>query len=238
MQADRLRVDAHARSVGSDRASFLRNPRRLLRRLGRIVQHSAVLRARHQRAIRKVPAIGERLAGGAQADGARRLELDRSGEPYQDQVAAVGAHRLGDGARQRAVLRCPVVERAVRLDVREPAAAGADKSVQRGHLVEHERADLIERQVHGSPAEVLAIRVARVCADGHVTGEGEHHRPVHDQGATRVHPAGDVRRREEGEDGSVVQAFADIRVQVHRASSKDAIAGNPGRLAWGSRQFA
>ena len=108
----------------------------------------------------------------------------------------------------------------MRLDVREAAAVGADESVERRHLVEHQGAHLVERQVDGSPAEVLAVCVARVCADGQAAGKGEHHRPVHDQRPTGVHSAGDVRRGEEGQDGSVVQAFADIRVQVHDCSTR------------------
>src|SRR2546426_6719622 len=39
------------------------------------------------------------LSRGAQADGPGRLELRRSGEPDEDEIAPIRVHRLGDGER-------------------------------------------------------------------------------------------------------------------------------------------
>ena len=147
--------------------AFLCDARRLFRRLRRIVEHGSCLRPGHQRSIRQVAAVRERLSRGAQAHGPGRLELRRAGEPDEDEIAPIRVHRLGDGDRERPILRCAIVESPMCFHVPESPAARAHEAVQRAHLVQHQRAHFIERQLHRVAAEVRAVRVSRVRAHRH-----------------------------------------------------------------------
>src|SRR5690348_9397271 len=57
-------------------------------------------------------------------------------------------------------------------------------------------------------------------ADPDAPLQRQRHRAVHGQRASRVQAAGDVGRGEEGQDGGIVHAFAEVGVQVHGSSRK------------------
>ena len=85
MKTERLRVHPHARTVGRDDESLLRDAEGLLRGFGRLAQHRARLGARHQGPVGEVTPVGERLSHGAQPECARFAQLRGAGETDQNQ---------------------------------------------------------------------------------------------------------------------------------------------------------
>ena len=186
----------------------------LLGGVGSIGEHAAGLLAGHQRAARQIASVGERLARGRQPDLPGRGEQLGPGQADQHQVVSMALHAACDRASEIQLARRPVVERAVRLDVREPAAARAHEAVQRGHLVEDEVLHLVERQVDLDAAKVLPVGVPGMRTDAHSARERQRDGAVHHPGAPGVHAAGDVRGSEEREQRLVVAPLAHVRVQI------------------------
>jgi hypothetical protein len=104
-----------------------------------------------------------------------------------------------------------VVERAVRLDVRNRAMR-----LQRANLLDGLRLDRSRRHVQRAAPEPLAVAVTDVRTDRHTTPDGLTADGPHRRRVTGVKPAGHVRARHEREQVEVaVHALADVRVQVN-----------------------
>jgi hypothetical protein len=85
------------------------------------------------------------------------------------------ADRTRDDPSDVEVSRSGVVERAVGLDVRQSHARSGRDLRQRVHLLAHRSAELHRAHRHFATAEVLAVRVARMRAEGEAEGGGVPH---------------------------------------------------------------
>jgi hypothetical protein len=129
------------------------------------------------------------------------------------------------GARDRVgevgAARGHVVERAVRLHVRERRPLGAGHAADRRHLVQYHVVDLVAAHVHVAAPEAHEVRQPGMRADrdpvAHRLPDGVRHR----RRVARVEAAGDVRRRHVRQHRRVVahapgaEALAHVAVEVH-----------------------
>ena len=69
------------------------------------------------------------------------------------------------------------------------------ESIQRAELRKQRRFQLIGRHVQIAPAETVAIRIARVCADGYPVLRGQRHRARHHERVAGMRAARHVDRR-------------------------------------------
>ena len=124
-------------------------------------------------------------------------------------------HRRDDRIGDLRVARGLVVQRAVRLDVRDAPAFGLRDRRQRAELIQHARVDIVGRQIHFLAAKILRIVKARMRADRHTLLHRPAHAVAHRVGAARVPAARDVGRADEVEQRLVgTAAFAEIGVQI------------------------
>ena len=120
VQADRVRAERHPGAVGRDREAVPRDRDRLLGRLAPD-RSGAHRRGCAARAFRRDDSGGRRTPPPRrQARLAPGFEEHRAHGADQDQRRVEAPDPLGDRARDVGELVAPVVERAVRLDVREP----------------------------------------------------------------------------------------------------------------------
>ncbi len=122
-----------------------------------------------------------------------------------------GYDRIGD----LRVARGLVVERAVRLDVRDAPAFGLGDRRERAELVQHAGVNLVGGQVHFLAAEVLRIVEARMRANRHALFDSPADAVVHRIGAARVPAARNIGRTDEVEQRFVGStALAEIGIQI------------------------
>jgi hypothetical protein len=127
-------------------------------------------------------------------------------------------------ARLPLVARDAVVERPVRLDVRDARARGARDRPQGAELVEHLVGQPPGLHVDRVAPEPREVAVARVRAHRHPPRRGALARAAHRAGVAGVEAARHVRARHHAEQGLVVgerprpEALAQVRVQVDRHS--------------------
>ncbi|KAG1438851.1 hypothetical protein G6F57_019664 [Rhizopus arrhizus] len=158
MDAERVGLDGHVAPVDGTHLAFAHHPQHLRHRAVQVFDHGAGARARRQRTIVLVGAVGEHLAGGCKADGTRRVDQLAARQSVQDQRGVHILDRLADGARQALVAGGHVVQRAVRLHMVQPRALRGRHAGQRADLVHHDvirfvRRDLDDAAAH--PRQVL-----------------------------------------------------------------------------------
>ena len=115
----------------------------------------------------------------------------------------------------------------MRLDVGEAHATFGGDGSQRRHLVAHELAHLLGRQVHRAAAAMRRVGVARMRADVEAVRRGDRDQAAHRAAVAGMHAAGDVHRRHQVEQRQLDQfvkrrrRLADVGVQidVHRRKS-------------------
>jgi hypothetical protein len=180
-----------------------------------LLDQRAGLAARHEAAVGHVAAVGEHFFHRREAGAARGVDHVAAGEAEEFERGVEAAHRLAERIGELGLLHRLVVELAMRLHVRELPALGLDDRGERADLVEHVGDDLVGRQMHGAAAEVLAVRKARVRADGHAMFDGPAHALAHGLGVARVPAAGDVGGAHEAQQRFVAaRAFAEVGIEV------------------------
>ena len=116
-----------------------------------------------------------------------------------------------------------VVQRAVRLDVRDGRAGSSSTAIERAELIDHRIGQLVGLHVDESATEPGEVGVADVGPDRDVVLDCHLAGAADDRRVARVEPAGDVRRRDDGHQLPVgaarprPEAFADIAVQIDGA---------------------
>ena len=125
-----------------------------------VVQHGAGPRARHELAVGLIGAVGEQLGVDRCAGGPRFLLQRATGDGEKCEVARYGAHRRDDGGGDRAICRCQIAERPVRLDVANFGTGQARDRHQCADLRRHQPADFVVGHRNDAPTEALAVVVA------------------------------------------------------------------------------
>jgi hypothetical protein len=208
-------LTAHDAAVDGRHAVLAHERQRLRDGLLFVLDQRARLAARHQAAVGHVAAVGEHLFHRREAGAAGRIDHVAAGQAEELQRGVEAAHRLAQRLGELGLLHGLVVELAVRLHVRQLAALGLHDRRQRADLIEHVGHDLVGRQVHGAAPEVLAVRKARVRADGHAVAQRPAHALLHGLGIARVPAAGDVGGAHQREQGFVAAgAFAEVCIEV------------------------
>ncbi len=221
MQAERLYRQADGLAV----AGFHRPVRHHLHRArgdpGRIVDHRARLATRHERPVGAVGAVGEPLAGHAQACLLRGLRQRRSGQRDHNQLPVKGRHGPHEGGGPCGIPRDDVVERAVGLHMDERDAVGTGEGRQRPDLIEREGFQFRRRQLQDTAAESLQVGVTGVGADGDPGLHRQRHRLRHHRRIAGVQPAGDVCRGDHRHERRILaqrvaaKTLAQIAIQVN-----------------------
>lgn len=131
-----------------------------------------------------------------------------------------------------------VVERAVGLDVRDPRARRGGDLAQAGELVGQLGAQGPLIDVDEEPAEVLGVLIRDMSPDPHPE-LGRHLANVAHRGVvTGVSPAGDVRARDQAQQGVVVtHALAEVGIQVDAGTHPTMIPPRPASASAGSGSF-
>src|SRR5260370_15535902 len=197
-------------AVDADRVDAARTGRaqRLLR--GKVgVEDRSGLVARRQRAVGQHQPVGEPLAIAGNAGPLRRRD---------DLEARLADHpdvmRLGDAGQRVSggrVPLAPVVQRAVRLDVRD----GSDRGEAR-HLESDERFDLVRAKRTLDATESRAVVVAGMSPHLQAQSSAPPGRGDGDRRRARMYPARDVGAVDRSEHGLVLgRALPDVRVDVH-----------------------
>ena len=216
MQADRLGIDCRPRAVAAAHPPFLHHHQRARHRLVVILNQRARLAARHQRAIGQIPAIGEDFFARGEPITRARADKLAARQPHQNQRRIEILHRLRDGVGKRGVFRGRVIEHAVRLHVRQPAAFGAGDSGERADLIERLGVNRFWRQLHRRAPEIFTIREARMRAHRHAVRQRQPHALAHGLRIARMEAAGDVGGANQRHQLRVVAAaFAEIGVEIN-----------------------
>src|SRR5699024_5701589 len=136
------------------------------------------------------------------------------------QIRVVGADRGDHRVRLFGVVDDRVVQRAVRFDVADPAAAGAGQTVERTDLIDHVRGQLGRGDVDEPATETGQVVIADLGADRHVPVHGRPDRTEQGRRVAGVESAGDVGAGDQFEHRVVVTeppgavALAQIAVDV------------------------
>ena len=131
-----------------------------------IMNDGARLCTRHERSVRPIRSIRERLARGAQAcRDSSRGEL-RLGQAEEYERGIDGGDREGNGVCDTPIANGDVVQRAVRLDVLQAGAGLRGNRRERVNLTNYEICNLLCRQLQIAPAKMFTIVEARMRPDG------------------------------------------------------------------------
>ena len=157
-----------------------------------IMNDGARVGTRHQRSVRPIRSIRERLARGSQARrGARRGEL-RPGQAEEYERGIDGGDREGDGVRHSPIANRDVVQRAMCLDMLQAGAGLRGNRRERVNLTNYEICNLFCRQLQIAAAKMFTIVKARMRPDGNAMVEGQQNRLAHDCRTTGMTTTCDV----------------------------------------------
>jgi len=180
-----------------------------------VVMQRAGRAALDQRAVGVVAAVGEHFFLHAQAGVARHGDHLAVGQAEEDEVGVVVAHGADDRVAQPGVAHGHVVQRAMRLHVGQLATLRAHHRVERADLVQHVGIDGLGVALHFGTAEILAVRKARMRANGHVVVQRPLHGLQHRRRIARVPAARHVGGTDQLDQGFVIAAaFAKVGIQV------------------------
>ena len=222
-------MDADAVDSGRDASpgqardgAVLNHPHHALRRLGRIVQDRARVRARDQVAGLGVSPVGVDLARQRQTEPlAGPLGLE-AGHDHEDQVAVQRPDRPGHRQGEIRVRVGDVAQRPVGLHVPHRAAGILGQRQEGADLIEHDLLDIGRAlAVDRAPAEAPEIEEARMRPGLDPGAGGERQGLVHDQRVAGVEPAGDVGRTGDRQHPGIVAEAVDAETLAHVAVQVD-----------------
>ena len=220
MDADRFGLQAHGAAVDGGDDAFDRQPQHAFGDFVRVVQHGAGFATRHQRALRRVGAVGKSFGNHAHTHLVGPPQERRSGERDQAQGGIDLAHGSQHVARLTLVVRDGVVKRAVRLDVAHLRAGCRGQPLQRADLVDDVGDQVGAVDVLVAAAEAGEIRIRHVGADRNAPRRRQTQRAQDAGRVSRVEAAGHVGAAHDVEHRGVVahppgaQALAEVAVEV------------------------
>ena len=186
-----------------------------------VVDHSAGLAAGHQGAVSLVGTVREDLAGHLQAHLLAGFQHLAAGKAQKNDVLVDLSNAFSNGEGEVHVLGGHVVERAVGLAVLQLHALCLAERHESANLVLDVSFCLLGGDHHVAPAKAHQIGIAGVSADGNTCGLRRSHSLGHHQGVAGVIAAGNVGRRDVGNDFTVkadgvgAKALAKVAVQVY-----------------------
>src|SRR5713101_8206240 len=192
MDAEGLRADGDFGAAARDERAALNDAEGLAAGFRGIVDHGIVEFAQAQSAIRLVAAVGEGFGSDGEASFAKDIEHGRAGETHKDDVGVPASDACGDGGCKRTVAHSLIVERAVRLDVRDACAAGGGDCSEYAELLEYGIGDGFGGHVELEAAEVCAVGIARVGPEGKFPAKGMLDCGLHGLRVARMASAGDI----------------------------------------------
>ncbi len=220
MEAQRVCFDGDARAVNRGCTTIANDAERLVSGSVRTIEHGASLRARHERAIRLIGAIGECLGGNRQTRVTPRFEEGRPREPDQRQLGRVRLDGFGDDERKIEIACRLVVERPMRLYVNDLDLLLCRHGDESCDLLRDHSSDDFSRKRERAAPEALPIDICRMGAHGHTVPACGVDRPRHRLAVARVATAGDVHRRqvwdetELGFERRLGRAFANVSIEI------------------------
>ena len=165
MHTDGIGVERHHGAVDCHHLMLAHHAQHARRHFGRIGDHCIRQTARHQRAVRVVRAVGERLVEHTKP-GLRGQAADHGARLRQYRQRCVhAADSLDHGGGLRFVADDPVVQRAMRFHVPHLRADRPRHAFQRGDLVHHVRLEFVGGLVHIAAPESGQVAVRHMRPD-------------------------------------------------------------------------
>ncbi len=217
MNAQCVRPHINDVAIPGRYAAFRRKSRGLCRDNRKFRVHGPRLRSGHQPAVGLVGPINKCFRNKPEPVALGRVLQLRAG--HTDECRP--AWRFGDDPRddisQFAVVTGVVVQRTVRLHMRQPGAKLGSNISEIGHLRCKRAIQRVTAQKAACPAEAITVRIAGVCADGHTVGDRRTDRFRHRVGVAGMPAASNVAARHYREQRRIVRvALAQVRIEIDR----------------------
>src|SRR5712691_2318060 len=165
VNAQRLRVHANFAPVARNHYPLLGNAKRLPRRFFGIADQRVLKFARAQCSIRLITPVSECLSSYGKSSLAKNVQHRRSRQADQHDILAPSSDAFSNRLRKLAIAHRLIVERTMRLDVRQPGAATCGSFRKRANLFEHGICNRFARHLQLQSPEIRAIRIARMRAN-------------------------------------------------------------------------